>query len=276
MKKLLSILCLLFSIVLLTACGNTDLTGVKTEGVLVVGMECDYAPFNWTETTKTDSNVAISNVSGAYAAGYDVEIAKIIANELGLTLEIKQLKWDGLIPALKNGEIDLIIAGMSPTEERKMSIDFTEGYYRSTHVVLVNKDSKYATATTMEEFAGASIAGQINTIYADLVPQLVAKGAVAGQNLQTVPALVTSLKNGIIDGTILEEPVAIGLCAANPSLTYVKFANGFDVAEEDVLVSIGVRKGFDLTSQINKILASITEATRNDIMSNAVSMSSGE
>ena len=276
MKKLLSILCLLFSIVLLTACGNTDLTGVKTEGVLVVGMECDYAPFNWTETTKTDSNVAISNVSGAYAAGYDVEIAKIIANELGLTLEIKQLKWDGLIPALKNGEIDLIIAGMSPTEERKMSIDFTEGYYRSTHVVLVNKDSKYATATTMEEFAGASIAGQINTIYADLVPQLVAKGAVAGQNLQTVPALVTSLKNGIIDGTILEEPVAIGLCAANPSLTYVKFANGFDVAEEDVLVSIGVRKGFDLTSQINEILASITEATRNDIMSYAVSMSSGE
>ena len=276
MKKLLSILCLLFSIVLLTACGNTDLTGVKTEGVLVVGMECDYAPFNWTETTKTDSNVAISNVSGAYAAGYDVEIAKIIANELGLTLEIKQFKWDGLIPALKNGEIDLIIAGMSPTEERKMSIDFTEGYYRSTHVVLVNKDSKYATATTMEEFAGASIAGQINTIYADLVPQLVAKGAVAGQNLQTVPALVTSLKNGIIDGTILEEPVAIGLCAANPSLTYVKFANGFDVAEEDVLVSIGVRKGFNLTSQINEILSSITEATRNDIMSSAVSMSSGE
>ena len=276
MKKVLCLLCLFIFGMALTACGETSIPGTAKEGVLVVGMECDYAPFNWTETTKSDTNVAISNVSGAYAEGYDVQIAKKIAEGMNLELEIKSYVWDGLIPALKNGEIDLIIAGMSPTEERKLSISFTEGYYRSTHVVLVNKDSKYASAKTMEDFKDATIAGQINTIYADLVPQLVAKGAIAGQNLKTVPALVTNLKNGIIDGTILEEPVAIGLCSANPTLTYVKFENGFDVAEEDVLVSIGVRKECNFIDQVNTILASITEDMRNEIMTIAVNKNSGE
>lgn len=275
MKKVLCLLCLLFSLSLVS-CGNKEIPGTATEGVLVVGMECDYAPFNWTETNPSDTNVAISNVANAYAEGYDVQMAKKIANELGLTLQIKAYVWDGLIPALKNGEIDMIVAGMSPTEERKMSISFTDGYYRSTHVVLVNKDSSYADATKMEDFAGATIAGQINTIYADLVPQLVEKGAVAGQNLKTVPALVTNLKEGIIDGTILEEPVAIGLCAANPTLTYVKFENGFNVAEEDVLVSIGVRKECNFIDDINNALAKITIDMRNEMMTQAVNKNSGE
>ena len=276
MKKVMCLLCLfLFGLSLVGCGGNNEIPGTATEGVLVVGMECDYAPFNWTETTKSETNIAISNIPNAYAEGYDVQMAKKIADGLGLSLQIKAYVWDGLIPALKNGEIDMIIAGMSPTEERKMSISFTDGYYRSTHVVLVNKDSQYANATKMEDFKDAKIAGQINTIYADLVPQLVAKGAVAAENLKTVPQLVQSLKETVIDGTILEEPVAIGLCAANSELTYVKFAEGFDVAEEDVLVSIGVRKGYEHIAAINEILASITEADRNSIMSDAVNKSSG-
>ena len=272
MRKVLCLLCLLVFGIALVACNQE-----KDDNVLVVGMECDYAPFNWTETTKSETNVRISNIEGAeaYAEGYDVQIAKKIAEGLGMELQIKSFVWDGLITALNNGEIDLIIAGMSPTEDRKLAIDFTEGYYRSTHVVLVRKDSAYASATTMEDFAGAKIAGQINTLYADLVPQLVAKGAVAADNLKTVPQLVQNLKGTVIDGTILEEPVAIGLCAANSELTYVKFAEGFDVAEEDVLVSIGVRKGYEHIAAINEILASITEADRNSIMSDAVNKSSG-
>lgn len=264
MRKVLCLLCLLVFGIALVACNKSE------KNVLVVGMECDYAPFNWTETTESKTNVAISNVAGAYAEGYDVQIAKKIAEGLGMELEIKAIAWDGLIPALNNGEIDLIIAGMSPTEERKLSIDFTDGYYRSTHVVLVKKDSSYASATNMEDFAGAKIAGQINTLYADLVPQLVAKGATQAENLKTVPQLVQNLKADVIDGTILEEPVAIGLCAANSELTYVKFSQGFIVAEEDVLVSIGVRKGYENTAKINEILASISEQNRTEIMGEAV------
>lgn len=278
MKKVLCLLCLLVFGLALTACGGSDSEskGNAVEGKLIVGMECDYAPFNWMEETKTDSNVPIANIEGAYAEGYDVQMAKLIAAELNLELVIKSYKWDGLIPALNNNDIDLIIAGMSPTEDRKISIDFTSGYYRSTHVVLVRGNSSYASASTLNDFSGAKVAGQINTIYADLVPQMVAKGAVAGTDLDSVPLLVTALKNEVIDGTILEEPVAKGLCEADSSLSYVKLTDGFEVAEEDVMVSIGVRKGYTYTNQINEILESITQEQREAIMLAAVLANSGE
>ena len=249
--------------------GSTELTN---EGVLVVGMECAYAPFNWTETTQTESNVAISNLSGAYAEGYDVQVAKILADELGLKLQIKALEWGALINNLNSGLIDCIIAGMSPTAERMETIDFTNKYYESTHVLLLKKSSEYASANSLSGFAGATVIGQTGTIYADLVPQAVAKGAVAGTNLSTVPHIVNAIVNGTADATILEEPVAMGICSQYPELTYVKLTEGgFEVAAEDKIVSIGVRKGFVLTSDINAALSSkLTVQTRATLMEQAI------
>ena len=129
--KIRNLLAAAFSLVAITSlagCGTEVNTQLATEGVLVVGMECAYAPFNWTETEKTDSNVPISNASNMYADGYDVQIAKLIADDLGYELEIQMIEWDGLVIALKSGTIDLIIAGMSPTEERKESISFTNPF----------------------------------------------------------------------------------------------------------------------------------------------------
>ena len=249
--------------------GGTELTN---EGVLVVGMECAYAPFNWTETTQTESNVAISNLSGAYAEGYDVQVAKILADELGLQLQIKALEWGALINNLNSGLIDCIIAGMSPTAERMETIDFTNKYYESTHVLLLKKTSEYASANSLSGFAGATVIGQTGTIYADLVSQAVAAGAVAGTNLSTVPHIVNAIVNDTADATILEEPVAMGICSQYPELTYVKLTQGgFEVADEDKIVSIGVRKGFTLTTQINEVLASkLTESTRATLMEQAI------
>ena len=255
----------------MASCGQGG-ENLTTEGVLVVGMECAYAPFNWTETTKTDSNVAIANLSGAYADGYDVQVAKILADELGLQLQIKALEWGALINNLNAGLIDCIIAGMSPTEERMETIDFTEAYYESTHVMLLKKSSQYASATSLTGFAGATVIGQTGTIYADLVSQAVEAGAVAGTNLTTVPHIVNAIVNGTADATIVEEPVAMGICAQYDELTYVKLVDGgFEVAKEDKVVSIGVRKGFTLTSQINEVLASkLTESTRASLMEQAI------
>ena len=249
--------------------GSTELTN---EGVLVVGMECTYAPFNWTETTQTESNVAISNLSGAYAEGYDVQVAKILADELGLKLQIKALEWGALINNLNSGLIDCIIAGMSPTAERMETIDFTNKYYESTHVLLLKKSSEYASANSLSGFAGATVIGQTGTIYADLVPQAVEHGAVAGTNLSTVPHIVNAIVNGTADATILEEPVAMGICSQYPELTYVKLTQGgFEVAEEDKVVSIGVRKGFTLTGKMNEVLASkLTDTVRNELMKQAI------
>lgn len=270
MKRIICLASILLFGVSLIGC-KEQITGLKTEGVLVVGMECAYAPFNWTESVKTESNVKIEDVNG-YAEGYDVQIAKIIAQELNLELKIKQLSFTGLVTALQNGQIDLIIAGMSPTEERKKAISFTEGYYRSSHVLLVNKDSDLVNATKLSDFENKTVAGQLGTIYADLVPQMTNVGAIAGTNKDTVSKIVLDMKAGLTDAQILELPVAQGLVARDESLAYVVLeeGHGFEVAEEDVLVSIGIRKNFVLEERINEILQNISEERRTELMVSAV------
>ena len=269
MKKFLALLLILPMMALLAGCGNN---ASGTRGTIVVGMECEYQPFNWTETTQTETNVPIDNMQGAYAEGYDVQVARRIASELNMDLKIKAIAWDGLIPALQAGEIDLIIAGMSPTAERKQTIDFTDSYYRSTHVILLKSDSTYSTATTLDGFRGANVVGQLGTIYAELAEQLSTHGATLKPEMDTVPQIVNAIKWGEVDITVLEEPVAIGICAQNSSLTYITPTDGFDVADEDVVVSIGVRKGYSLTQDINNVLNNVlTQEVRNQLMTTATS-----
>ena len=113
-----------------------------TNGVLRVGMECAYEPYNWTDTEGTSLGaVPISGEGkdGLYANGYDVQIAQYVANKLGMKLEIYAIEWDSLLPALESGTIDAIVAGMSPTAERAQQIDFTNTYYESNLVVIIRK-----------------------------------------------------------------------------------------------------------------------------------------
>ena len=274
----LSLTCLL-GLASFSSCGGTQ-TGLTTEGVLVVGMECAYAPYNWTDPQgATETNVPIANLPGAYADGYDIQVAKIIADELDLELQVKALEWGALINNLQTGGIDLIIAGMSPTPERLEAIDFTDVYYESTHVMLLEKsNTEYASATKLSDFAGATVIGQTGTIYADLVEQAVEAGAIAGTNLNTVPLIVNEIINGETDATILEEPVAMGICSQYPELTYVKLTEGgFQVADEDRIVSIGVRKGFELTDEINNVLSTkLTKEVRASLMENAIASAPSE
>ena len=128
MKKML-VLAMTMAMVLLAAAGVCE--------TLRVGMECNYAPYNWTQRAASETAVAIA--AGGYADGYDVRIAKIIADKLGMDLEIVKTEWDGLTPALLSGNIDVIIAGMSPTAEREEQVDFTDCYYNSNLVVIIKK-----------------------------------------------------------------------------------------------------------------------------------------
>lgn len=111
-------------------------------GTLKVGMECAYEPYNWTELQSgMIGEVAISGEGkeGQYANGYDVQIARYVAAKLNLKLEIYAMEWDSLLPAVQSGTIDAIVAGMSPTAERKEAIDFTDTYYESNLVVIIKK-----------------------------------------------------------------------------------------------------------------------------------------
>ena len=120
---------------LVLASGNTD----TSNGTLKIAMECAYAPFNWTQTTDANGAVPIQGQDGMYANGYDVQVAKYIAAELGMALEVYSYVWDSLIPAVQSGAVDAIIAGMSPTAEREEQVDFTDCYYNSNLVVIIKK-----------------------------------------------------------------------------------------------------------------------------------------
>lgn len=271
MKKIiLSVLMLILSVSFL-GCETSEENSRET---LVVGMEASYAPFNWTvdEAGAYEGAVKLDKSSN-YVDGYDVLIAKKIAEELNMDLVIKAVDWEGLIPSLTTSkEIDLIIAGMSPTEERSLTVDFTNEYYQSTHVIVLRNDSSYASATSITDFTGASAVGQIQTIYDDLINQLT--GTTHENPLGDVPTIITGIKEGIYDLTVLELPVALAIIDTNPDLTYIEFSEdyGFDISYEDSAVSIALRKGEDdLLISINNILSSISLSDREQMMQEAIS-----
>ena len=111
----------------------------SSDAIVRIAMECAYAPFNWTQTTDANGAVPISGKDNLYASGYDVQVAKYIAAELGMSLEVYSYEWDSLIAAVQSGAVDAIIAGMSPTAEREEQVDFTDCYYNSNLVVIIKK-----------------------------------------------------------------------------------------------------------------------------------------
>ena len=236
------------------------------EGTFRVGMECDYPPFNWTQVEADENSVPIEGGMG-YAGGYDVEIAKRIAEGLGKELVVVKVEWDGLIQKLNAGQIDAVIAGMSPTAERKITVDFTDAYYNSDLVVVVRKDSDYANAATLADFSGAKITGQLNTFHYTVIDQI--PGVEKMPAMDTFPTMTVALTSGAIDGYISERPGAVSACAANDALSFV--TPGFEASEEDTSIAVAIKQGQpELIEQINGILAGIDADTRNQLMDNAV------
>ncbi len=254
-------------LVLVLACLLT-LSAAASAATLRVGMECDYAPFNWTQAEASDTSVPIA--SGGYADGYDVRIAKMIADGLGMDLEVVKTAWDGLPMAVQSGDIDAIIAGMSPTAERKQTLDFSDPYYESDLVIVVRKDSAYASATQLSDFTGAKITGQLNTFHYTVIDQI--PGVDKQTAMETFPAMIVALNAKGIDGYISERPGAMAAVGANPDLTFVTFADGkgFQASPEDIAVAVGLKKGSDLTAKINEILAGITKEQRTELMDTCI------
>ena len=146
MKKLIAIVLALVMVLGLVACGGnapettapaaaSAISGVE-DGVLTVGMECAYAPYNWTQPDDSNGAVPISG-SSDYANGYDVMIAKAICEKIGYKLEVVDIDFGAIIPALAAHSYDFSAAGMTVTEERKQSVDFSDSYYTGKQVIIV-------------------------------------------------------------------------------------------------------------------------------------------
>ncbi len=276
MKKILFVLTAIL-VGTLAACTTSDGYDVTEGNTLTVGLEAAYAPYNWTTTATNDFTVSLAGQAGAYVDGYDVVVASYIADELGLELEIVAIEWDGLIPALIANQIDVIIAGMSPTAERAQTVAFSTEYYRATQVMVVRSDSTYADATSLDDFADATVIAQLGTLQDDLIDQIT--DVDHGTPLDSYNAITQSVRSGEADAFIAELPVAMGITQANSDLTYVEFSegNGFVVSEADVTSAVAMRQGdTDLLDAINGVLATLTTETREAWMLAALDRQPGE
>lgn len=268
-KFTIVIVLLVSAVLLLAGCGTSksSTSGSSEDKTFKVGLEAGYAPFNWTQNDDSNGAVKIAG-SAEYAGGYDVEIAKKVAEGLGKELVIVKTEWDGLVPALTSGKIDAIIAGMSPTEKRKETIDFSENYYKSNLIMVVKKGSKYEGATSIQDFKGAKVTAQLNTFHYSVIDQI--DGVNKKTAMDNFPAMRVALESGIIDGYVSERPEGVSASAANENYVMVEFEKGFETSEDDTAIAVGLAKGSDLTDKINEALAGISEEERTSIMDSAI------
>lgn len=240
--------------------------------VLRIGVECDYEPNNWEERTPTDSNVPISNHEGYYAEGYDIQIAKIVAEKIGAALEVKKIAWNNLISSLQKGEIDAIFSGMLDTKERKRAISFTETYEdsKTEYAVIVNTSTPYVMAEKLTDFKGAKFTAQRSTNLYAAISQL--PGAVALPAVDTVADMLIAVTTGQADASILNLDTARSYEVTYKNIKVIRFPKdkGFNVGFNGICA--GLRKNdSSLIYRINEVLNTIPKSERRKIMEQTIS-----
>ncbi len=270
MKKFFSVLlAAVLALGCLTACGQSD-----NSNTLRVGMECTYAPYNWTQNDDSNGAVPIDGTS-SYANGYDVMWAKRMAEAMGKELVIVKTDWDSLVSGVMSGALDMVIAGQSITAERLEQVDFTTPYYYASIVTLVKADSPYAAATSVADLAGATCTSQLGTIwYNTCLPQIPNANILQAQ--ETVPAMLTALDSGAIDVVVTDQPTGLAACEAYSDFVMLEFGGGegdFQVSDEEINIGISVKKGnTELLQAANEVLAGYTEEDFTRMMNEAISI----
>ena len=274
-KSFLTILILLLGCIIFTGCGLNDNTKENNEKVLRVGMECAYAPYNWAQNDDSNGAVPIEG-SSEFAYGYDVMIAKYLAEKLGYTLEIYQIDWDSLPVALQSNKIDCVIAGQSITAERLQTVDFTTPYYYASIVALTKADSNYANATGVSDLKGATCTSQINTVWYDVcLPQI--ENAKILPAMETAPQMLVSLDSGKTDLIVTDMPTAMAAIKVYTDMKILDFTDSeddnFKVSSEEINIGISVKKGnSELLTNLNNALNELTTADFERMMNDAISV----
>lgn len=184
---------------------DAKIESIKQAGKLILATSADYPPF---EThTIADGNDEIT--------GWDIDLAKLIAEKLGVELEINDLSFDAVLTALGSGQADLVIAGLGQTAERDESFDPSIPYYTTTNVMLVAKGQE-STYSDLASFAGKKIGAQEGTLQVDLVKEFLPDSQ--PDVVKNIADLVLALKSGQIDGLLLDSPVASDYINANADL----------------------------------------------------------
>ncbi|OIJ15997.1 ABC transporter substrate-binding protein [Anaerobacillus arseniciselenatis] len=256
-NKILSftLLCVL-SIALLAACGTAQNEEEAQQGTggeapaekqtLVMGTSADYPPYEFIDTAVSDEII-----------GFDIDIANYIADRLGFELEVRDMDFNGLVPALTNNRVDFVLAGMTPTPERLENVDFSEIYYVAKQTIVTKEDSGI---TSLEDLAGKTLGVQLGSIQVGLANDIAEEiGELEIAERNRITDLIQELMTNRIDAAIIEDTVGEGHIAVNPTLT------SFPIVEENEAGSaIAFPKGSELTDQFNEVLQEMFENGKMD------------
>ncbi|MBR3753293.1 MAG: transporter substrate-binding domain-containing protein [Ruminiclostridium sp.] len=253
--------------------GGEVASGVE-DGVLTVAMECNYAPYNWTQPDDSNGAVPIKDTDGEYANGYDVMMAKKLCEANGWELEIVRLDWDSLVPAVQAGTVDCVIAGQSMTAERAEMVDFAGPYLYASIVCLTKADSELANAAGISELSG-TCTSQIGTIWYDTcLPQI--EGANIQSAAESAPAMLMALETGTVDFVCTDMPTAQGAVVVYPDMVILDFSaseDGFEVSDEDINIGISVMKGNTVLKEaLDAVLSTMTADDFNALMAEATAV----
>jgi polar amino acid transport system substrate-binding protein len=238
--------CLFIAMVLATSvsgCGETKTTDkLEKSGKLVVGTSADYAPYEYRTMVNGKSTII----------GIDISIAEEIAKDLGVRLQIEDMRYDKLLSALNSGSVDIVIAGMSPGQERKKTADFSKVYYKPQNVVMVRSGDK-GIIKGVSDLSGKKIGAQSGTVQ-EKIAKMQIKDAVLTTSGK-ISDLVSKLKNKKIDALVVELPVARGYTRTNTDLVL----SDVTVDEYTEGAAIAVKKNNqDFVNIINKSLDRLT------------------
>ena len=241
MKKLTKILAVALSVMMLmaafTACSNEAANEETKEIVFCTNAE--FPPFEF---------VAAEGVIGEFD-GIDMAIADRIATENGMTAKISNMEFDSLLVALQNGQVDAVIAGMTVTEERALTVDFSTPYYKATQVMIVKEDSQIAKAEDMADKKIAVIQGYTGET-------CVSEMGYEYTSFKKGTDAIMELVNGKADVVVIDSATASKYVADNEGLKIVEDAEAF--ASEEYAIAVA-KDNAELLEKINASIEKMLE-----------------
>ncbi len=213
MKQLKFLFTALFAAVLsvsmMTACNPGTNTAGTSDQTLVMATSADYPPYEFIDTSGGSEEII----------GFDIDIANYITSELGYDLQINNIDFNGLIPALQAGRADFVMAGMTPTEERRQNVDFSDIYYEAKNTIVARQGSNLMDAA---DLSGKRVGVQLGSIQENAANDIDGANVVP---LNRINEIVQEVKAGRIDAAIVEDTVAKGYIANNPDLEFNTIPN---------------------------------------------------
>ena len=221
---------------------SSTLDQIKANGKLLVGTEAQYAPYEFKDL---DANFA----------GCDMWLAQQIADSLGVELEVVDMSFDGIIPAVKSGQVDIGIAAFTKTPERAEEIDFSDLYETSAQLLVV-KTGNADVYSTKEALAGQKVGAQKGTIQSQLIQSALPDSELF--ELEKYPALALEVQNGNIAGLVVDQAVGESLIAtSNGGLEVANFE--FTAEEASFGKAAVIAKGNeDLVAAVNEVINKVT------------------